>query len=44
MEQALPETTVTATFVPYFLWGNRDPEAMRVWVRTLDATNGKKAK
>ena len=31
---AVPETTVTATFVPYFLWGNRSPEAMRVWVRT----------
>ncbi|MFC5834627.1 glycoside hydrolase family 127 protein [Nonomuraea insulae] len=42
LEQALPEATVTATFVPYFLWGNRGPEAMRVWVRT-PATNGKKA-
>jgi len=31
---AVPGTTVTATFVPYFLWGNRSPEAMRVWVRT----------
>ncbi|AQZ61208.1 unnamed protein product [[Actinomadura] parvosata subsp. kistnae] len=44
LEQALPETTVTATFVPYFLWGNRGPEAMRVWVRTPYATHGKKAK
>ncbi|MEV0384654.1 beta-L-arabinofuranosidase domain-containing protein [Nonomuraea sp. NPDC050643] len=43
LERALPETTVTATFVPYFLWGNRGPEAMRVWVRTLNGTNGKKA-
>ncbi|MGP4097665.1 glycoside hydrolase family 127 protein [Nonomuraea sp. KM90] len=42
LEQALPETTVTATFVPYFLWGNRGPEAMRVWVRT-PMTTGKKA-
>ncbi|WP_043627855.1 glycoside hydrolase family 127 protein [Nonomuraea candida] len=33
-----PETRVTATFVPYFLWGNRRPEAMRVWIRT-PATN-----
>ena len=24
-EQAFPATTVTATFVPYFLWGNRRP-------------------
>ncbi|SEH01878.1 hypothetical protein SAMN05444920_122129 [Nonomuraea solani] len=38
-----PETTVMATFVPYFLWGNRGPEAMRVWVRTPNGTNGKKA-
>ncbi|MFG1703188.1 glycoside hydrolase family 127 protein [Nonomuraea sp. M3C6] len=34
LEGALPETEVAATFVPYFLWGNRGPEAMRVWVRT----------
>ncbi|TYB70151.1 glycoside hydrolase family 127 protein [Nonomuraea sp. PA05] len=44
LEEAPLETTVTAAFVPYFLWGNRGPEAMRVWVRTPDATNGKKAK
>ncbi|WP_141862849.1 glycoside hydrolase family 127 protein [Kribbella jejuensis] len=25
---------VQATFVPYFLWGNRQPLAMRVWLRT----------
>ncbi|MFC4121052.1 glycoside hydrolase family 127 protein [Nonomuraea zeae] len=48
LEQELPETGatagVTAAFVPYFLWGNRDPEAMRVWVRTrTTVTNGKKA-
>lgn len=23
----------TATFLPYFLWGNRQPRAMRVWLR-----------
>ncbi|MEV1173314.1 beta-L-arabinofuranosidase domain-containing protein [Nonomuraea sp. NPDC049784] len=34
LDEALPETRVEATFVPYFLWGNRGPEAMRVWVRT----------
>ncbi|WP_197093975.1 glycoside hydrolase family 127 protein [Nonomuraea sp. SBT364] len=34
LEPRLPEATVTATFVPYFLWGNRSPEPMRVWVRT----------
>ncbi|MCK2218796.1 glycoside hydrolase family 127 protein [Actinomadura sp. ATCC 31491] len=28
-----PAAEVAATFVPYFLWGNRRPEAMRVWVR-----------
>ncbi|GAA1630494.1 glycoside hydrolase family 127 protein [Nonomuraea maheshkhaliensis] len=39
---AATETAVTATFVPYFLWGNRGPEAMRVWVRTR-TTDGKKA-
>ncbi len=39
---ATTETAVTATFVPYFLWGNRGPEAMRVWVRTR-TTDGKKA-
>jgi DUF1680 family protein len=27
------ETDVTATFVPYFLWGNRQARAMRVWLR-----------
>ncbi|MEU8149081.1 beta-L-arabinofuranosidase domain-containing protein [Nonomuraea sp. NPDC048901] len=32
-EPAFPETTVTTTFVPYFMWGNRSPMAMRVWVR-----------
>ncbi|MFI7229113.1 glycoside hydrolase family 127 protein [Nonomuraea angiospora] len=42
LHEALPETRVTATFVPYFLWGNRGPQAMRVWVRT-PWTNGKKA-
>ncbi|MET8868673.1 beta-L-arabinofuranosidase domain-containing protein [Nonomuraea sp. NPDC004580] len=40
---APPGTKVPATFVPYFLWGNRGPAAMRVWVRTPDTTNGKKA-
>ncbi|KAB8195255.1 glycoside hydrolase family 127 protein [Nonomuraea phyllanthi] len=40
--EALPGTRVTAAFVPYFLWGNRGPQAMRVWVRT-PCTNGKKA-
>ena len=25
---------IPATFVPYFLWGNRQPLAMRVWLRT----------
>lgn len=25
---------VPATLVPYFLWGNRQPLAMRVWLRT----------
>ncbi|MEV6591677.1 glycoside hydrolase family 127 protein [Streptomyces acidicola] len=25
--------TVPVTLVPYFLWGNRRPEAMRVWIR-----------
>ncbi|HWD83550.1 MAG TPA: beta-L-arabinofuranosidase domain-containing protein [Kribbella sp.] len=25
---------VPVTFVPYFLWGNRQPLAMRVWLRT----------
>ncbi|MGW0198620.1 glycoside hydrolase family 127 protein [Nonomuraea sp. NPDC003201] len=42
LHEALPETRVAATFVPYFLWGNRGPQAMRVWVRT-PWTNGKKA-
>ncbi|WP_037959249.1 glycoside hydrolase family 127 protein [Streptomyces violens] len=26
--------TVPVTLIPYFLWGNRGSEAMRVWVRT----------
>jgi DUF1680 family protein len=25
-------TPVTLTAVPYFLWGNRDPGPMRVWI------------
>lgn len=25
---------VTLTALPYFLWGNREPGAMRVWIRT----------
>ncbi|MGW1547735.1 glycoside hydrolase family 127 protein [Streptomyces sp. NPDC002346] len=29
-----PAVTVPVTLVPYFLWGNRRPEAMRVWLRT----------
>ncbi|WP_326640058.1 glycoside hydrolase family 127 protein [Nonomuraea fuscirosea] len=41
-QSAITETAVSATFVPYFLWGNRGPEAMRVWVRSR-TTNGKKA-
>ncbi|WP_328991378.1 glycoside hydrolase family 127 protein [Kribbella sp. NBC_01245] len=28
-----PASELTATFVPYFLWGNRQPRAMRVWLR-----------
>jgi DUF1680 family protein len=28
-----PSPEVTATFVPYFLWGNREARAMRVWLR-----------
>lgn len=28
-----PNPEVTATFVPYFLWGNREARAMRVWLR-----------
>ncbi|GAA3557554.1 glycoside hydrolase family 127 protein [Nonomuraea rosea] len=48
LEQTHPETGATGTspvtFVPYFLWGNRGPEAMRVWVRTpTTGTNGRKA-
>ncbi|MFI8992195.1 glycoside hydrolase family 127 protein [Streptomyces antimycoticus] len=31
---AEPPLTVPVTLVPYFLWGNRRAEAMRVWVRT----------
>ena len=27
------ESTTTATLVPYYLWGNREPLAMRVWLR-----------
>ncbi|NUR85074.1 MAG: glycoside hydrolase family 127 protein [Nonomuraea sp.] len=30
---AAPAERAPATLVPYFLWGNRRPEAMRVWVR-----------
>ncbi|GAA2320677.1 glycoside hydrolase family 127 protein [Nonomuraea roseoviolacea subsp. roseoviolacea] len=29
-----PAADVCAALVPYFLWGNRRPEAMRVWVRS----------
>ncbi|WP_406312644.1 glycoside hydrolase family 127 protein [Streptosporangium sp. NBC_01639] len=32
-EQTAPGRTVPVTFVAHFLWGNRRPEAMRVWVR-----------
>jgi uncharacterized protein len=32
-ERPAPGRTVPVTFVPHFLWGNRRPEAMRVWVR-----------
>ncbi|SDK64374.1 glycoside hydrolase family 127 protein [Nonomuraea jiangxiensis] len=39
LEEALPEARVATTFVPYFLWGNRGPEAMRVWVRTMTPRN-----
>lgn len=28
-----PDSEVTATFVPYFLWGNRQAQSMRVWLR-----------
>jgi DUF1680 family protein len=28
-----PVAQVTATLVPYFRWGNREPGAMRVWLR-----------
>ncbi|MFI1096060.1 glycoside hydrolase family 127 protein [Streptomyces sp. NPDC020917] len=31
-DAAVPEA-VPVTLVPYFLWGNRRPEAMRVWLR-----------
>ncbi|MEQ4717070.1 beta-L-arabinofuranosidase domain-containing protein [Nonomuraea sp. B19D2] len=34
LDETLPETRVATIFVPYFLWGNRGPQAMRVWVRT----------
>ncbi|SEN35229.1 glycoside hydrolase family 127 protein [Nonomuraea pusilla] len=30
---AAPAGAAPVTLVPYFLWGNRRPEAMRVWVR-----------
>ncbi len=29
----LPDSQITATFVPYFLWGNRQAQSMRVWLR-----------
>lgn len=32
-ERPAPGRTVPVAFVPHFLWGNRRPEAMRVWVR-----------
>jgi len=28
-----PTETSSATFIPYFLWGNREPGPMRVWLR-----------
>ncbi|WP_020387679.1 glycoside hydrolase family 127 protein [Kribbella catacumbae] len=28
-----PDSEVVATFVPYFLWGNRQAQSMRVWLR-----------
>jgi DUF1680 family protein len=27
-----PSTAVTFSAVPYFLWGNREPGPMRVWL------------
>ena len=29
-----PTDRVTVTAIPYFAWGNREPGAMRVWLRT----------
>ncbi|MGP4114760.1 glycoside hydrolase family 127 protein [Streptomyces sp. 4N509B] len=34
-EPAAPPARVPVRFVPYFLWGNRQPGAMRVWLRHL---------
>ena len=34
-----PQTAISevpATFVPYFLWGNRQALAMRVWLRAAN--------
>ncbi|MEO3870925.1 beta-L-arabinofuranosidase domain-containing protein [Nonomuraea sp. B12E4] len=39
LEETLPGVGVATTFIPYFLWGNRGPEAMRVWVRTPTPRN-----
>ncbi|MFI7611795.1 glycoside hydrolase family 127 protein [Nonomuraea terrae] len=33
-EPAPSRTSVPVTFTPYFLWGNRGPAAMRVWIRS----------
>ncbi|WP_138946491.1 glycoside hydrolase family 127 protein [Plantibacter sp. M259] len=33
-ETAASLTQTTATLIPYALWGNREPGAMRVWFRT----------
>lgn len=33
-EPVSPQATAPVTLTPYFLWGNRRPEAMRVWVRS----------
>lgn len=35
---AAPSTPITLTAVPYFLWGNRRPGPMRVWIPTCDPT------
>lgn len=32
-DRAVGDEAVPVTLVPYFLWGNRRPEAMRVWLR-----------